>query len=251
MKLKVIPVIAALFVFVSFAFGQTVTITPKKTVYTRKGKVSLREKRTFTVVYPIVGGGLAPAVKQKLEKTISYWEVFGTSLKEYLGGDDWLNDAYFKVNYNRGGLLDITLTEEGTAAYPDAQTKTLVVDLKSGEAVKFADVFDQSKAGEFARLVDRKLKTEAAAIVKRIDKGEFGDNGKEADDALKEQLTGLEFTADSFDEFSISDKGVTILYDAGFPHVVEAAEPAGRYFFAWAELKAFVRTDGLFGRFVK
>src|SRR5262245_14760245 len=106
MKIKILFCLAAVCFSVSAAFSQAVVITPKKTVYTRKGKVTSREKRTFTVTYPVVSGTISAAVKKKLESNISYWRVFETSLNENLSEYDWLTEAYFKVNYNKNGILD-------------------------------------------------------------------------------------------------------------------------------------------------
>ena len=251
MKIKYLLVLLAIFAFASICFSQTVIIKPKKTVYKRKGKVSFEGKRTFTVVYPIVSGAIPAAAKKKLENTISYWRVFETTLAENLSEDDWLSDLYYKVNYNKNGILDISLTQEGSAAYPDSQTYNLVINLKTGEQVKFADVFKADSLADLAKMVDKKLKVETAAMNKRIDSGEFGKEDKESNDSLKEQLSALEFTAESFNEYSVSDKGVTILYDAGFPHVTQALQPDGRYFFTWAEIKSFVNRDGLLQKFVR
>ncbi len=251
MKIKNLLVLLAIFTFTSITFSQTVTITPKKTVYTRKGKVSFKEKRTFTITYPRVSGTIPVATMKKLENTISYWRVFESSLKENLTEYDWLSEAYYKVNYNKNGILDIALTQEGASAYPDSKTVNLVINLKTGEQIKSADVFKAETMLGLAMMVNKKLKLETAEIIKLIDKGDFSENDKEADDSLKEQLNGLEFTAESFNEFSVSDKGATILYDAGFPHVIQAAQPDGRYFFTWAELKPFVKPDGLLGKFIK
>ncbi len=199
------------------------------------------------MTYPIVSGAIAVATKKKLENTISYWKVFETTLQANINEDDWLWAAYYKVNYNKNGILDISLTQEGSAAYPSTDTRDLVIDLKTGEQVKFADAFNSDSLAEFAKLVDIKLKAEVVGINKRIDKGEFGEDGK----YLKEELSGLEITAESFNEYRVTDKGVTILYDAGFPHAIAAVQPDGLYFFSWAELKPFVKSDGLLGKFLK
>ncbi|MEP6904191.1 MAG: hypothetical protein ABJA66_20905 [Actinomycetota bacterium] len=251
MKLKFLLAMMAIFTFASIAFTQSITITPKKTVYTRKGKVTFKEKRTFTVIYPIVAGTISAPVKKKLANTISYWRIFETTLQENLSESDWLSEASYKVNYNKNGILDISLSQEGSAAYPDSQTFNLVINLKTGEQVKLADAFKTNSLAEFAQMVDKKLKVETATIIKSIDKGEFGNDDKESNESLKEQLKGLEFTAESFNEYEVNDKGVTILYDAGFPHVIQAAQPDGRYFFTWAEIKRFVRADGLLGKFIR
>ena len=59
------------------------------------------------------------------------------------------------------------------------------------------------------------------------------------------------FTAENLEEFAVGDKGVTFIYDYGFPHVIFALQPEGRYFFGWAELKPFIRRDGLLAKFVR
>lgn len=243
-----------LFVAASINFAQSITIMPKKTVYTRKGKDVSKYKRTFVVTYPLFNGTMDLAAKKKLEKTISYWRVFDTTLNENLTESDWLSDLSYKVNYNKNGVLDIALTQEGSAAYPDSSTIDLIVDLKIGEQVKFADAFKNDSLAKFAEMVDAKLAVEKKSIVARIDKGEFDEGGKpdkEANDAVKEQLGALSFTPENFEQYSVGDKGVTIIYDAGFPHVIQAAQPDGRYFFTWAEAKPFIKPDGLLAKFVR
>lgn len=236
---------------VSVGFAQIVKITPKRTVYTRKVKQTQKEKRTFVVTYPVISGAMSLAAKKKLENTISYWRVFETTLQENQGEYNWLSEFSYQVNYNKKGVLDIALSQEGVGAYPDGSTINLLVDLKTGEQVKFKDAFKADSLANFAKMVNAKLEIEKKDLVQRINKGEFSDsNGKEADDALKEQINELNFTADTFDQFTISDKGITIIYDAGFPHVIQAAQPDGEYFFTWAQVKPFIRRDGLLAKFV-
>ena len=98
---KLLVVISMIFVFALIGFAQSVTITPKKIVYTRKGKQISKEKKTFAVTYPVVSGAIPLPVKKKLENTINYWRVFETTLKENLNESDWLTDLYYKVNFNK------------------------------------------------------------------------------------------------------------------------------------------------------
>ena len=235
----------------SVSFAQTIVIQPKKTVYTRKGKGVPKHKRTFVVTYPLFNGTMNVAAKKKLADTISYWRVFETTLQENLNDSDWLYEMSYAVNYNKNGILDIALTMEGVGAYPDQSIKNLVVDLKTGEQIKFADVFKTESLDQFAPLVDAKLKAENAETIKSIDADKSSGYSKEDNDSFKEQLDALSFTAETFDDFSVSDKGVTIFYDAGFPHVIQALQPAGRYFFTWTEVKPFIKPDGLLGKFVR
>ena len=242
---------ACLLLFVAAAtnFAQTVVIKPKKTVYTRKGKDVLKEKRTLTITYPLFNGTMSAAAKKNLEKTISYWHVFETTLQENLE-ETWLYNAFYKVNYNKNGILDIALTQEGAGAYPDESTVNFVIDLKTGEQVKLTDVFKTESLATFAETVNAKLEVEKKEIIKAIGEDKLKDN-KEANDWASEQINELHFIAENFNEYSVSDKGVTILYDAGFPHAIQAAQPAGRYFFTWAEAKPFIRRDGLLAKFVR
>ena len=254
MKIKIFFCTLVVLIFSTAIFAQTVTITPKKNVYTRKAKSVPKEKRTFTVTYPVVSGTMSPAVKKKLENSISYWRTFETTLAENLGDYDWLYELSYKVNYNKNGILDIALTQDGSGAYPDSQTIVKVINLKTGEQAKLTDVFKADSLPKLAAMVDKKLAAEKAQIIKDINEGKFDEGGtpdKEANDAVKEQLGNLEFTTDSFDQYSVSDKGVTFIYDADFPHVIQAAQPDGRYFFTWAELKPFIKPEGLLGQFIR
>lgn len=252
MKIKFLLGLTAILVFSFAGYAQTVTVSPKKTIYTRKGKGIPKEKRTFVVTYPVIAGKLSPAIKKNLENTISYWKVFDTTLAENLGDYHWLSEMSFKVNYDRNGILDISLTQEGVGAYPSSQTVNLVIDLKTGRRVEIRDVLKPEALNKLAKMVDQKLSAEKKEIIRRIDKGEFSeDNDEELNNSLKEQINSLKFSEETFNEFSVSDRGITFIYNADFPHVIKAVEPDGRYFFTWSELKPFIKPDGLLARFVR
>lgn len=249
MKKTILFLTFCLLFFTFDAVGQTkVTITPKKVTYTRKGRNVEKYKKTFTVRYPIVSGALKPAIKTKLENTISFWRVYETTLKESME-DTGVGDLDYVVNYNGSGILDITLTMEYSAAYPSTSNKNLVVDLKTGEQVKFADVLTADAA--FAAMIDKKLQAEKAEILKSIQDDK--EESQESKDAAKEAVEPLKFTVENFEtcEIRVNDKGVAILYDAEFPHVIQALQPAGNYFFTYAQLKPFIKKENLLGKFVR
>lgn len=252
MKTKLSLILLAVLTFTTINLAQSVVISPKKTVYVRKGRDIEKEKRTFEIRYPLVSGSIAPAAKRKLQNTISYWRVFETTLKESMESS-YLSSLDYKINYDKNGVLDVSLIQEGVGAYPSKQTVNLVVDLKTGEQAKFGDVFNRNSLEKLANMVDAKLSTEKKQIIKDIDADktdyDAGDGRTREDD--KRTVSELKFTTENFNEFSVGDKGVTILYDAGFPHVNLALQPEGRYFFSWAQIKPFVRRDGLLARFVR
>jgi hypothetical protein len=251
MKLKFIFLLLFVFVFSLTAAAQSVVIKPRKVVYTRKGKVTMKEKRTFTITYPVVSGAISVPAKKKLENTLSYWRVFETTLKENLAEYEWLSEMSYTVNYNKNGILDIALTQEGSGAYPDGETIVLIIDLKTGTQAKFADVFDTGSKAKLAEKVDRKLSDEKKEIVESIKNDKTSYSNDDERNSSIEMVEQLKFTSEDFDEFSVSEKGVTIIYDAGFPHVVQALEPDGRYLFTWAEIKSFIKADSLLARFVR
>ncbi len=223
----------------------SVVITPKKVNYARKGVE--RHRRFVSIRYPILSGALKPAVKTKLDNSISYWRNFETTLKESLS-ETWLSSLDYEVNYNKNGILHITLIMEGVGAYPSTSLANLVINLKTGERVKFTDIFKQDSLAKLAEMTDKKLQEEKREIYERIDEG---DESQEDKKYLKEEVEKLKFTIEDLDEFSVSDKGVTILYDAGFRHAIQALQPEGRYLFSYNELQPFIKSESILNQFIR
>jgi len=222
----------------SAVFAQTVVITPKKTVY-RRPKPQMDFKRTFTVRRPVAKAA-TPALSKKITSAISPEKVLQLNLREEMSEYQWLEEADYKVLFNQNGVLCIEQWMSGTAAYPDSVTKRVVVDIAKGVSLTPADVFKNLPA--FAKLVKKSQAAEIASATKEM---------KSDPDAKPEDLfSETNFTAADFKEFSVDLKGVTIYYDYGFPHVLEALQPAGEYHFTWTEIRQFVRADGLLARFV-
>ena len=66
-----------------------------------------------------------------------------------------------------------------------------------------------------------------------------------------QDLFDADLDKEDLDQFSLSDKGVTFIYDYGFPHAIEALQPDGRFFLSWAKLRPFIKRDGLLARFIR
>jgi hypothetical protein len=113
--------------------------------------------------------------------------------------------------------------------------------------IKAADVCNPDSLATLAEMANQKLKAEASERIKEAE----GDKDSDADQksSLKEQLDQLTFTVENLDDFSVNDKGLTFLYDAGFPHVSRALQPDGRYFFSFAELRPYIKRNGPLGIF--
>jgi len=224
-------------------------VTPRKVVIVRRGALArdFPGKKSATVIYPVISGLKDPKVLRRVQSILQVKNAFDMSLDDYRQ-DTWLAEFTFKVNYNKNHILDLTFTQDGSGAYPDTHTKHFTINLTTGTIVKASDVFEPAKLESLSALVNRKLQDELKQIVK-----ENSGPGSDAEDTriIKESQEVLEFKPENLDEFSVGAKGLTFLYDAGYPHVIQAFEPAGRYFFSYSELKPYIKRDGLLGQFVE
>lgn len=227
-----------------FAIGisaQSVVITPKKTVYKRPKPIS-EYKRTFTVTYPKVKAA-TPALSKKIEVTISYAKNLDLNVQEEMGEIQWLEDAEFEVNYNARAILVITLWIEGSGAYPDGTSKTVAVDLRTGNRILPSEAFTDLK-GLVAK-IKQKQKVEIEASIK-----DLREDPEEKDTDPAELFAEEEFKVANLSEFAVDAKGVTFIYDYGFPHAIKALEPEGRYTYSWAEIAKFVKPQGPLWKFI-
>jgi len=237
--------IPACLVILLFAFtvsAQTrVTIRSQKTILVRSGKIvrDFPEKKRASVTQPVFSG-LSPSVLKQLRATLALKNIFGSTLNEYRS-EAWLEEFSYEVHFNQQGILDIAYTQSGSGAYPDQQTKHFVIDLKTGRTINAAEVFVTSQSEKLAALLDSKLQAEIKQVL-----SETGDEGKSAYEGKS-----LKFEVKDLENFSIGPKGVTFLYDAGFPHVIQALQPDGQYLLSFADLKPYLRPEGKLGQFIR
>lgn len=241
MKRNFLPALFCVYAFSLAVFSQTIVITPKETAYKRP-KPYTEYKKGFTIIYPKVKGTTAVLAK-KIENTISYEKVFAFDLKKELDEIQWLEEASYKIDYNKKGVLGIVLTMSGSGAYPTEYDRPVVVNLQSGERIKPADVF--IKLDELAALCKIAQQAEITKAIADIKK----DVPEEENPSQLFKDAG--FTVKDLNEFSVSDKGVTFWYHYGFPHVITALQPEGRFFFSFAELKPYIKSGGVFGKYVR
>jgi hypothetical protein len=202
------------------------------------------ERRKAVVVYPSISGLRNQRVLRKVRAILQFKNIFESSLAEYRE-DPWLEEFDYQVNYNQDYILDLTFTETGSAAYPDTHHKHLTIDLRQGKVVKASDVFLAHKLEQLATLVNEKLQRELKESTPEILKaGDISAND------LRDLYEALKFEVENLNDFEVAKDGLVFLYDAGFPHVIRALEPDGRYRFSYKELKPFVRPDGPLWQFV-
>jgi len=242
MKLKFLFVLVLVIAFSSIAFAQSVVITPKKVTYKRP-KPSADYKKSFIITRPVVKAS-TPALSKKIEAAISYEKNNDFKMSEEMGEFQWLEEANYIVNYNKNGLLDITLSMEGSAAYPSTSNKEVIIDLKTGNPVTAADVFT-NLAGLTAKVRAMQL-----AEIKKA-KIDYKKDPESADFDGSEYFNAAKYTVKDLNKFSVSDEGVTFNYDYEFAHVVQALQPDGIYLFSWADLNPYIKRGGLLAKFIR
>jgi len=233
----------AVFCVCAFSFAalaQSVVVTPKKITYKRPKPFS-EYKKSFVIVRPKVKG-VSLTVAKKIETTIGYEKNFVLNVKEEISEVQWLEEAGYKLDFNKKGILGVTLFLSGSGAYPSVYEKCVIVNLKTGERVLAKDVFVK-----LPELTAKGKRAQKAEMEKKI--AEIKKEMPEEADGILSFFENTDFTAKNLDEFAVSEMGITFWYDYGFPHVALGLQPEGRYFFSWAELKPFIKRDGLLAQF--
>ncbi len=241
MRTKFIQVALIIFSLSAISFAQSVVVTPKKTTYKRPN-TEMEFKKTFAVIRPNIKG-VNSVIAKKVETAISYEKNFEFNVQEEINEIQWLEEANYEIDYNKNGILGVTLTVIGSGAYPSEYSKPVIVNLKTGEKILAKNAF--VKLSELAAKGKVAQKAEIKRAIVEIKK----ENSDEENPASL--FENSDFTVKNLDEFTVSDKGITFWYDYGFPHVIQALEPAGRYFFSWVQLKPFIKRAGLLARFVR
>jgi hypothetical protein len=226
-----------------------VNIGARTLVIIRRGALvkDFPEKRRATVTYPVVSGLTDPRILRRVQAILDVKNIFETSIAEYRE-DNWLEEFGYEVGYNRNYILDITFSQSGAGAYPDTQSRHFAINLKTGNAIKASDVFVESKRSILADLVNRRLQAELKRILEELSSSK---SDPEDIRIAKEAQEPLEFKIENLNDFAVGPKGITFLYDAGYPHVIQAFEPVGRYFFMYAELKPFIKRESVLGQFIE
>ncbi|MEP7212258.1 MAG: hypothetical protein ABI791_04240 [Acidobacteriota bacterium] len=242
MKINLPSAALVLLILAAAASAQTVTITPKKTIY-RRAKPMQETKKTFTVRRPIARAA-SPAVSRSITAAISPEKVLDLNVKDELNEYQWLYEADYKVIFNGNGLICVNLWMEGVGAYPDSVDRYVTVRTTDGRRLAAADLF--IKLPELAANVRTLQRAEIRAATAEIKKD------PEASDIDTSQLfSEASFAVKDLDSYFLDSKGVTFVYDYGFPHVIKAIEPAGEFRLPWARLKPFIKPGGLLERFVR
>jgi hypothetical protein len=210
-------------------------ITKKTVVLERKD----REKASIS--FPVVSISGDQEVLKNVQKAVDLKAGTDKSLEEWkeeLKESWWLEEIDYTVSYNKHSIFSLTYSVSGTGAYPDTWSTHLVVDLKTGRSLHADDIIEPTTLKTLAATINRRLRAEVKKSI-RQHAAEMGD--------LTKELGEARFTVKDLDHFLIEERGITFFFDFGFPHVVQALEPSGRYFLSYADLGPYLRKDGPLG----
>jgi hypothetical protein len=183
------------------------------------------------VLTPLVTG-LPDAVLKRIRKELTLERVIGKDKLQVFKKNDHQLTFDYEVTCNRNYILGLTFSWVFWSRIETTRT----FDFITGKRITLADIFREDQLGELANLVDRRLQSEIAEMI-RADK-----SGGDIEFAIKSQNLQKVTSAD-LEDFSIDEKGITLFYHAGFHHVASWAEPKGRYFFTYSELKPFLKPN--------
>lgn len=224
------------------SYAQSVLVSRRPVTYTRK-RPTIDHKRTFKITYPVIKAA-APRVSAKIMNELDYFSIFNFKLAEEISTMQWLEDADFDIKYNDKGILSVAIWIEGSGAYPDGVTKYLTFDVNSGQRANAMELF--TLRGKLAAAIDVKMQAAIKEAAKTM-----REDTENADLDESEVYGKYKFTTRATNNFYVTRKGVTFVYQYNFPHAVKALEPANEYTMTWKELKPFIRRDGLLTSFVR
>jgi hypothetical protein len=140
----------------------------------------------------------------------------------------------------------MSLWMEGSGAYSDSVTKYVVIDLSNGTRLTPQQAFV-----DMPGLIAAVKKKQDAEIEKAIKVMKADPDFAAADDDPKRLFEETTFAEEDLNNFAVDMAGVAFFYDYGFPNVLKALEPEGELRLSWAEVKPFIKKDGLLTRFVR
>lgn len=217
--------------------AQSVRVT--KQVKQAKSKLGLATYR-FPVIVGTKPDWIAARINADIKNRSLADETLARVTADFESNGSGITGIDYQVNHNANSLLDITTSIETMGAYPDQFKEYLVYDVRSGARVHPADVF--SSFNPIRLLIQKQVKARIAEA-KAADPGSvedlnlmLGENPGSVDDDTLESFTITKTGAKT---------GLTFHYLFGFVHAGKALEPNGDVFLSWAELKPFLRSDGL------
>jgi hypothetical protein len=234
MKIKALALAAVLLMTGGSIFAQSVTVTKKKITYTRP-KARDQYTKHFDIEWPKVKAS-TPAISRRIENALSYQRVLDLDLNQELHGSAWLHEASFDVEYNKHRILGVMMFMEGSGAYPSGTTKRVLVDTRTGNPLRPADLF--ANLPGLTAMLKKAQQAEIAAAIAELKKDP---ENTDIETTFKESA---KYHPLKLDQMKVTDQGVTFYHDYAFAHVIQALQPDGEYPYTWAQLGPYIKQSG-------
>ena len=217
------------------------TLTAKTATFTwGKPGGDRSEYREAKLSYPVIINVPEPELQDKIQDSISLKSTFGRSLTEMEAEYKeihWLTSLDYTVNYNDNGLLSLTYTSTGVAAYPTSYVRRRSVNLTTGSVLRAHDLFTTEALGAIALAVDKQLQDAIKVKVAKLG----SPNTEDIDPSI---YKSHRFRIKHLNDFTITPNGILFHYEFGFPHALIAAEPKGDFLMTYAQLKSYAKPSG-------
>ncbi len=149
-----------------------------------------------------------------------------------------LTNTSYTVDYNRNGVLALSVGREWVGAYSSFSAERLVLSTRTGERLSIGQLLLPAALPELARQCDKLLKTRMKEARRAA-----ANSGEEAQ-WLDELLAGKTFTTAHLSDFTVTKDGITFYYPFAFPHAALALQPDDAFAFTFAQLKPYLKPDG-------
>lgn len=187
---------------------------------------------------PVVEGRDGDPAVEAMNAALSWESLTGEPLEETLAIYQEMHCGYigadYTVDYNDGGILDLTITIEFLGPYPSTWREYFCFVVATGERLSMRELLPDGSEAELAAILDGMLQ-------ENIDEARMYYVDEDCmDDYMYE---GYSFTVEDLERFSIVEDGVWFHYDFGFPHIALAAEPEGDLFLPAEEILPFLAME--------
>lgn len=172
------------------------------------------------------------------------------ALAEYdANGQSGFVRANYEVLYNDRGLLSVALTAEYMGAYPSTATRHATFELRTGRLLQVRDLLADTLAlrQRWQQSITRRVGAHLAALptdYPELDTAMLADMRQRLGWNDTTRTVQLEGSDPRFYDFALTPFGLTLYYDFGFPHVIQALQPEADYLFPYAALSAWLKPKG-------
>jgi hypothetical protein len=203
-----------------------------------------------TIIYPIIVTG-NPVVNRLINKEIKEQvldpENSKATTRETIRSmiRMGLTDLSYEVTYSENGILSLKIDIEVMAAYPSVSFRYLNFDIRTGQRLEIKDIinekmFEQFKSKVFADKIDslksyKENELRSQLLNKELDTLTY--------QGAMELVDSYCIKSVNIETFSLSPKGIEIIDECEFPHVIRGMEPTYELKYSYWFMRPYLRPE--------